>query len=60
MIFHSQCIGVSSSGTKTGKPVVGHALVLRENHNIEQFARFRDPMFTSSFWERVTGDSPTL
>ena len=26
----------------------------------EQFARYRDPMFTSSFWERVTGDSPTL
>ena len=26
----------------------------------EQFARFRDPMLTSSFWERVTGDSPNL
>ena len=22
----------------------------------QQFARYRDPMFTSSFWERVTGD----
>ena len=26
----------------------------------QQFARFRDPMLTSSFWERVTGDRPTL
>ena len=26
----------------------------------EQFARYRDPMLTSSFWERVTGDRPTL
>jgi FAD/FMN-containing dehydrogenase len=26
----------------------------------EQFARYRDPMFTSSFWERVTGDRPSL
>jgi FAD/FMN-containing dehydrogenase len=26
----------------------------------EQFARFRDPMLTSSFWERVTGDTPAL
>lgn len=25
----------------------------------EQLARFRDPMLTSSFWERVTGDFPT-
>ncbi|ADW71441.1 FAD-binding oxidoreductase [Granulicella tundricola] len=24
----------------------------------EQLARFRDPMLTSSFWERVTGDRP--
>ena len=24
----------------------------------EQFARFRDPAITSSFWERVTGDKP--
>ena len=26
----------------------------------EQLARFRDPMITSSFWERVTGDQPNL
>jgi len=26
----------------------------------EQFARFRDPMLTSSFWERVTGDISPL
>ena len=26
----------------------------------EQFARFRDPQITSSFWERVTGDRSTL
>jgi FAD/FMN-containing dehydrogenase len=26
----------------------------------EQFARYRDPMLTSSFWERVTGDRPSL
>jgi FAD/FMN-containing dehydrogenase len=26
----------------------------------EQFARFRDPQITSSFWERVTGDRTTL
>jgi FAD/FMN-containing dehydrogenase len=26
----------------------------------EQFARYRDPLLTSSFWERVTGDRPTL
>jgi FAD/FMN-containing dehydrogenase len=26
----------------------------------EQFARYRDPMLTSSFWERVTGDKPSL
>jgi FAD/FMN-containing dehydrogenase len=26
----------------------------------EQLARFRDPMITSSFWERVTGDQPSL
>ena len=26
----------------------------------EQFARYRDPMLTSSFWERVTGDKPGL
>ena len=26
----------------------------------EQFARYRDPMFTSSFWERVTGDRPGI
>ena len=26
----------------------------------EHFARYRDPMFTSSFWERVTGDRPTV
>src|SRR5271154_4601463 len=26
----------------------------------QQFARYRDPMFTSSFWERVTGDRPSL
>ncbi len=25
----------------------------------EQLARFRDPLLTSSFWERVTGDFPT-
>jgi FAD/FMN-containing dehydrogenase len=25
----------------------------------EQFARYRDPMLTSSFWERVTGDRPS-
>ena len=26
----------------------------------EQFARYRDPMLTSSFWERVTGDKPGI
>jgi len=26
----------------------------------QQFARFRDPLLTSSFWERVTGDRPTV
>ncbi len=26
----------------------------------EQFARYRDPLLTSSFWERVTGDRSTL
>jgi FAD/FMN-containing dehydrogenase len=26
----------------------------------EQLARFRDPAITSSFWERVTGDTPAL
>ncbi len=26
----------------------------------QQFARFRDPAITSSFWERVTGDATTL
>jgi len=26
----------------------------------ERFARYRDPLLTSSFWERVTGDRPTL
>jgi FAD/FMN-containing dehydrogenase len=26
----------------------------------EQFARYRDPLLTSSFWERVTGDKPSL
>ena len=26
----------------------------------QQFARFRDPAITSSFWERVTGDTPAL
>jgi hypothetical protein len=26
----------------------------------QHFATYRDPMFTSSFWERVTGDRPTL
>jgi FAD/FMN-containing dehydrogenase len=26
----------------------------------EQLARFRDPLITSSFWERVTGDRPAL
>ncbi len=26
----------------------------------EQFSRYRDPQLTSSFWERVTGDRPTL
>ena len=26
----------------------------------QQFARYRDPMLTSSFWERVTGDRATL
>jgi FAD/FMN-containing dehydrogenase len=26
----------------------------------EQLARFRDPVITSSFWERVTGDRPVL
>jgi FAD/FMN-containing dehydrogenase len=26
----------------------------------EQLARFRDPLITSSFWERVTGDQPNL
>lgn len=25
-----------------------------------KFARYRDPMLTSSFWERVTGDRPTI
>jgi FAD/FMN-containing dehydrogenase len=25
-----------------------------------EFARFRDPLLTSSFWERVTGDRPSL
>ena len=26
----------------------------------EQFARYRDPQLTSSFWERATGDRPSL
>jgi len=26
----------------------------------QEFARYRDPLLTSSFWERVTGDRPTL
>jgi FAD/FMN-containing dehydrogenase len=26
----------------------------------EQLARFRDPLITSSFWERVTGDRSNL
>jgi FAD/FMN-containing dehydrogenase len=26
----------------------------------ENFARYRDPMLTSSFWERVTGDRPSV
>ncbi len=26
----------------------------------QRFARFRDPMLTSSFWERVTGDQPSI
>jgi hypothetical protein len=26
----------------------------------QRFARFKDPAITSSFWERVTGDKPTL
>ena len=26
----------------------------------QKLARFRDPMITSSFWERVTGDQPNL
>ena len=26
----------------------------------ENFARYRDPMLTSSFWERVTGDRPNV
>jgi FAD/FMN-containing dehydrogenase len=26
----------------------------------EHFARYRDPMLTSSFWERVTGDKPGI
>jgi len=26
----------------------------------QEFARFRDPMITSSFWERVTGETPNL
>jgi FAD/FMN-containing dehydrogenase len=26
----------------------------------EHFARYRDPLLTSSFWERVTGDRPSL
>jgi FAD/FMN-containing dehydrogenase len=26
----------------------------------QQFARFKDPMLTSSFWERVTGDTPSI
>jgi FAD/FMN-containing dehydrogenase len=28
--------------------------------NWEHFARFRDPAITSSFWERVTGETPAL
>jgi hypothetical protein len=28
--------------------------------NWEQFARFRDPAITSSFWERVTGETASL
>jgi FAD/FMN-containing dehydrogenase len=28
--------------------------------NWQDFARYRDPAFTSSYWERVTGDTPTL
>ena len=28
--------------------------------NWQHFARFRDPMITSSFWERVTGERPTV
>ncbi len=28
--------------------------------NWQQFARFKDPAITSSFWERVTGDRPAL
>jgi FAD/FMN-containing dehydrogenase len=26
----------------------------------EQFARYKDPLLTSSFWERVTGDRPSV
>jgi FAD/FMN-containing dehydrogenase len=26
----------------------------------QQFARYRDPLLTSSFWERVTGDKPSI
>ena len=26
----------------------------------QQLARFRDPMLTSSFWERVTGERPNV
>ncbi|HEY0264769.1 MAG TPA: FAD-binding oxidoreductase [Granulicella sp.] len=28
--------------------------------NWQSFARYRDPAFTSSYWERVTGEQPTL
>ncbi|SFS06325.1 FAD/FMN-containing dehydrogenase [Granulicella pectinivorans] len=28
--------------------------------NWQNFARYRDPAFTSSYWERVTGETPTL
>ena len=28
--------------------------------NWQDFARYRDPMITSSFWERVTGERPTV
>ena len=27
--------------------------------NWQQFARFKDPILTSSFWERVTANTPT-